>query len=143
MEWVDINFQTPSKEEKVIFFRNNEVDCGYFEYHFNKSNVQFWMPLPKQPERLNPENIDSKWIKWDILQPPKDVKGILIKFNNGKIWTDLHYYGSNEYKKKTIGNSIPISWTFMERNNSYDKSVQCNVFDSLNLQETVRGSSEE
>ncbi len=40
----------------------------------------------------------KNWIEWDFLPPPQDVKGILIKFDDGKIWTDAHFYASAEYK---------------------------------------------
>ena len=67
----------------------------------------------------------SAWVKWDYLTPPPDVQGIFIRFENGEIWSDKHYYGSEEYRKKICGDSKPIEWTFMERTDPTKKSVQC------------------
>ncbi len=66
----------------------------------------------------------KNWIEWDFLPPPQDVKGILIKFDDGKIWTDAHFYASAEYKNKTVRNSRPIEWTFMDRRNN-ERSIKC------------------
>ena len=60
------------------------------------------------------------WIKWDDLAPPKDVKGILIRFEDNKIFTDAHYY-SERFPK----NIKPVEWTFMERTNHLKRSVKC------------------
>jgi len=74
-------------------------------------------------KRLNPETIDSAWIKWDDLTPPEDVKGIFIKFDNDQIWTDAHFRGSDGYRTKVMGNAKPIAWTFMERSDPGKKSI--------------------
>lgn len=50
MEWISVKDRLPSREEKVIFTRNNQVDCGYFQYHWDISNVTHWMPLPQPPK---------------------------------------------------------------------------------------------
>ena len=63
------------------------------------------------------------WVKWKDLQPPKGVKGILIRFDNGRVWTDAHYYGYDEYRKKTVGDAMPVSWTFMDRKDPSEKSI--------------------
>lgn len=84
-----------------------------------------FIPIPDQPERLNPETVDSAWIKWEVLEPPRDIKGIFIRFDDDRIWTDAHFFGSDEYKKKTCGDAKPVSWTFMERRPKNDKSMQC------------------
>jgi hypothetical protein len=78
-----------------------------------------------QPERLNPETIDSAWIKWEVLKPPRDIQGIFIRFDDERIWTGAHFFGSDEYRAKTCGDAKPVSWTFKERKDSSDKSVQC------------------
>lgn len=69
--------------------------------------------------------MNKNWIDWNFLSPPKDVKGIFIKFSDDKIWTDSQFYGSAEYKNKTIGNAIPIQWTFIDRRNENAKSIRC------------------
>jgi hypothetical protein len=76
-----------------------------------------------QPERLNPKT-SNEWIDWENFTPPKDVRGIFIKFDSGQVWTDAHFYGSNEYKSKTIGNAKPIGWKFMQRSDPNKKSIQ-------------------
>jgi len=79
-----------------------------------------------QPERSKRKDLtDYAWIKWSYLVPPKDVKGIFIRFDNDQIWTDEHFYGRDEYRQKTCGDAKPIEWTFMERSNSKEKSVRC------------------
>ena len=98
---------------------------GFSEENALQTSYTDWIEFIYQPERLNPETIDCAWIKWEHLVPPKDVKGIFIRFDNEQIWTDAHFYGSPEYKAKTIGNAKPVSWTFMERRNTNEKSVQC------------------
>lgn len=149
MEWIDIWQTEPVRNEEILFMTGDESvhigqiysseklrKCKFYsfldkcDYECDlqtpfEERVIFWFPIPKQPERLNPETIDCAWIKWEHLVPPKDVKGIFIRFDNEQIWTDAHFYGSPEYKAKTIGNAKPVSWTFMERRNPNEKSVQC------------------
>jgi len=101
----------------------NEIIYGCF--CLNKEIPKDIKAMHYQPERLNPETIDSAWIKWDILVPPRDVKGIFIKFDNDQIWTDVHFYGSDEYREKTVGDAKPIAWTFIKRRDPNEKSIQC------------------
>lgn len=53
-EWISVKDRLPERYQKVIFYRKDEfldeVECGDFEYHWDLSNVQYWMPLPKPPE---------------------------------------------------------------------------------------------
>ncbi len=72
--------------------------------------------------------MNKNWINWNFLTPPKDVKGIFIKFDDEKIWTNAHFYGSQEYKNKTIGDATPLNWTFMDRSNN-KSSIKCNEKD--------------
>lgn len=67
---------------------------------------------------------DKVWIKWDVMAPPEDIKGYFIKFDDGKIWTDAHYFGSKDFKAKSCGKANPVEWTFMERQR-LEKSIKC------------------
>jgi len=130
--WVGIYqiCETLEKQKVLVWWASNpnEITLGHKPFLAHKP--KYWCKI-LQPERLNPEDVDSAWIKWEFLKPPKDVKGIFIKFDNDQIWTDAHYYGSDEYRKKTVGDALPVSWTFMERGNS-NHSIQCDVCDSPN-----------
>ena len=60
-KWISIDDRLPSNDDKVIFYRkdhnHDEVECGSFEYHWNTSNVKWWMPLPEKP---NVKQVDNE-----------------------------------------------------------------------------------
>jgi hypothetical protein len=64
------------------------------------------------------------WIKWEEHPVPKDVRGILIKYSDGKIFSDRY---NEDGSRKFYENSTPMEWKFMERTSPDQKSVQCLV----------------
>lgn len=125
MEWIEVSKKRPPHGEKVWVW-DNELRQQFVITYFgseeswddfkDKERFLLWAYLNKShSERQNPEVADSAWIKWKDLEPPKDIKGIFIKFDDDRIWTDAHYWGSDEYRIKTVGDAKPVSWTFMER----------------------------
>ena len=50
IEWVKVSDRLPDIDCKVLFVRDGEVDCGYFNYHWDIANVTWWMPLPNPPQ---------------------------------------------------------------------------------------------
>ncbi len=50
------------------------------------------------------------WVEWDFLTPPRDIKGIFIRLEDGKIYTDEEFYRSGE-----TFDIKPIEWSFIER----------------------------
>ena len=118
-------FKEYEDDEVVQFDRESPMwICLPCKWEFDDRLKNFLIEFfNSQSERLNPEDIDSAWVKWKDLQPPKGVKGILIRFDNGRVWTDAHYYGYDEYRKKTVGDAMPVSWTFMDRKDPSEKSI--------------------
>lgn len=60
-----------------------------------------------------------EWIPWDIFPVPEDVRGILIKYEEG-IFSDRYDYktGKRKYRDSKI-----IGWRFMERLDPREKTV--------------------
>lgn len=77
MNWINIKEKLPPLDEKVLFVRDNEVDCGWFENHFDRYNSTHWMPLPKPPEgkmsgecdKCGEHAVDCTCVKFLILPP--------------------------------------------------------------------------
>ena len=142
MKWFD-SFKYKPKHGTQVWFWNRKLqrqelfNAFWEESAWNPKTIHcdyspIWAyvfqgnePISSQPERPNPEAIDNAWIKWKDLEPPKDVKGIFIKFDDDRIWTDAHYWGSDEYRIKTVGDAKPVSWTFMDRSPPKGSSKQC------------------
>lgn len=70
MKWINIDIEEPEIDKHVLIFDENEKICVGYKSQFGCYNhhplgddasgaplfhVKFWMPLPNQPERLNPE----------------------------------------------------------------------------------------
>ena len=53
----------------------------------------------------------SEWIPWAEHPVPEDVRGLLIKYDDG-VFSDRYDY---ETKKRVYRNSPIIGWKFMER----------------------------
>lgn len=93
----------------------------------------------------------NEWISWFDHPVPEDVKGILIKYDDG-VFSDRYNFETK--KRKYREGHMILGWKFMERSDPNKKSIQCNQperlnpearqgCDSLNSQEIVRGKSEE
>lgn len=65
----------------------------------------------------------SEWISWFDHPVPDDVKGILIKYDDG-IFSDRYDFETN--KRKYREGHMILGWKFMERSNPSQKSIQCN-----------------
>ena len=63
-----------------------------------------------------------EWIDWKLHPVPEDVRGILIKYEDG-VFADRYDYETKKRKYRE-GKEI-IGWRFMERGDPNDKSILC------------------
>lgn len=74
MDWINVNDRLPATNQKVLFYipERDEIYSGVYtrkfstghmvfiesfsDYWFEDEVITHWMPMPKQPERLNPED---------------------------------------------------------------------------------------
>lgn len=66
--------------------------------------------------------MDEEWIDWYKHTPPEDIKGILIKYEDGFIDSDRYDFKT---KKKKYRDCKILGWKFMERGDPNRKTVQC------------------
>ncbi len=63
----------------------------------------------------------EEWINWEDHPVPEDIRGILIKYEDGIFSDRYDETGKRKYReeKKILG------WKFMERHDPSKKSIQC------------------
>jgi len=70
----------------------------------------------------------EEWISWEKFPVPEDVKGILIKYEDG-IFSDRYDFKT---KRREYRDSKILGWKWMERSDPNKKSVLCNQPERLN-----------
>lgn len=66
----------------------------------------------------------SEWISWVDHPVPEDIRGILIKYDDG-VFSDRYDYETK--KRKYRERKMILGWKFMERSDPNKKSVQAIV----------------
>ena len=61
------------------------------------------------------------WIDWNEFPVPEDIRGILIKYEDG-VFSDRYNHVT---KKRKYRDSKIIGWRFMERSDPNAKTIQC------------------
>lgn len=86
-----------------------------------------------------------EWISWQEHPVPDDVRGILIKYDDG-VFPD-RYDEATKKRKYRVGKDI-LGWRWMERSDPNKKSIQCaseergeEVMDIDSLELSVRSSN--
>ena len=78
------------------------------------------------------------WISWIDFPPPDDIRGILIKYDDG-IFSDR--YDEKGKRKFREGKEI-IGWKFMERRDPSKRTIQCTKCLIKEIKEFIKESDE-
>lgn len=70
------------------------------------------------------EDMKNEWISFFDHPVPEDVKGILIKYDDG-VFSDR--YDPKTKKRKYREGKMILGWKFIERRDPNEKSVQCHA----------------
>lgn len=60
MKWIKMSDREPPEDVEVLFCKRRAfsgpgseldlIDCGFYNYHFNRHTATHWMPLPPAPK---------------------------------------------------------------------------------------------